>query len=50
MTVRRWLCERHGYQPTKIIGRDDIPRCPECGHRMERVEYGVEHPPKESRQ
>lgn len=49
MVVKIWRCSTDGPQPSKIVGRDGVPRCPLCGLRMERIEYGVEHPPKESR-
>lgn len=44
MTVRRWRCEEHGFMASKIVGRDDVPRCPECGLRLESVEWGTDGP------
>lgn len=44
MAVRMFRCSEHGPQPTRIVGRDGIPRCPECGLRMEADAWGTDGP------
>lgn len=43
MVVTMHRCETHGPIASKIIGRDGVPRCPECGLRMIAYEYGAEN-------
>lgn len=45
MVVRMWRCPEHGPVASRVIvGRDGVPRCPECGVRMVRHEYGTDGP------
>jgi len=46
VTVKMWRCPEHGPVASKVIvGRDGIPRCPECGQRMVAYSYGSDPPP-----
>lgn len=50
MTVVYWRCTTHGRVASKVIvGRDGIPRCPECDMRMVKDEYGTSGPQEPKR-
>lgn len=50
MVVQMWRCETHGRVASKVIvGRDGVPRCPECGDRMVKDEYGPIPDPRAQR-
>jgi hypothetical protein len=50
MTVVYWRCVEHGRTASKvIIGRDGIPRCPACGRKMDRDEWGPDGPQEPKR-